>query len=332
MKKTDSKKVDIKKIKAAQKELDTIRKEVSKVVVGQEEIINSLLIGILSDGHVMVEGIPGIAKTLIVRALAVATGCDFKRIQFTVDLLPSDIIGITTYNEKIGFQTIKGPIFTNFLIADEINRAPPKSQSALLEAMQERQTTIGKKTYAMMKPFFVMATQNPIETTGVYPLPEAQVDRFLFWVKIKYPLLEEEKLILNKNITLNTFESFKLKPVITPKKIIELQELAKEIYLDKSIERYVIEIVNATRHPDKYKISLGKYIEWGCSPRASIGLFIASKTDALIRGSNYVTPQNVKNVAYNVLRHRIILNYEGEAEGISTDDIIREVLSKVPLP
>jgi len=332
MKKNNQRKIDLKKVKNIKREIDAAKKEISKIIVGQDEIINSMLRSIIADGHVMVEGIPGIAKTLIVRALAVIIGCDFKRVQFTVDLLPSDIIGITTYNEKIGFQTIKGPIFTNFLIADEINRAPPKSQSALLEAMQERQTTIGKKTYPMMKPFFVMATQNPIETSGVYPLPEAQVDRFLFWTRIKYPLMDEERMILNKNITMNTFESFKLKPIMNPKRILEMQKIAKDIFMDKSIEKYIVELVNATRHPDKYKISSGKYIEWGCSPRASIGLFIASKTDALMRGSNYVTPQNVKNVAYEILRHRIILNYEGEAEGVKTDDIIKEILSKIPLP
>jgi len=332
MKKRGIHKVDIKKVMKAQKELEDIKKEISKIVVGQDKIIDSLLRGILCEGHVMVEGIPGIAKTLIVRALAIVTGCDFKRIQFTVDLLPSDIIGITTYNEKAGFQTIKGPIFTNFVIADEINRSPPKSQSALLEAMQERQTTIGKKTYPMMDPFFVMATQNPIETSGVYPLPEAQIDRFLLWVKIRYPSTDEEKLILNKNITLSTFESFKLKPVITPRRIIELHKITKEIYLSDALEKYVVEIVNATRFPEKYKISSGEYIEWGCSPRASIGLFMAAKADALLKGSNYVTPQNVKNVAYEIMRHRILLNYEGEAENISTDDIIKEVLGKIPLP
>ena len=327
-----SKKPDLRVVKKAQGEIDKVKKEIAKVVVGQDKVVNSIMIGVLSNGHILVEGVPGIAKTLIVRALAAATGCKANRIQFTVDLLPSDITGITIYNEKKGFSTIKGPIFANFVVADEINRAPPKSQSALLEAMQEKQTTISKNTYPMMNPFFVMATQNPIETTGVYPLPEAQIDRFLLWVKSVYPKNDEEVVILDKNITLRSFDDYKLKPVITSKRIIELQTLTKEIYLDEKIEKYIVEISKATRKNNGYNLKLGKYIEWGASPRASIGLFIASKADTLLNGNNYVTPQNVKNVAYEVLRHRIILNYEGEADNIDKDDIIKEILSKVPLP
>jgi len=326
------KKLDPKKVKDAHQQFNKIKSEVSKIVVGQGKVLDGLLRALLSNGHTMVEGIPGIAKTLLIRALSVTTGCSIKRIQFTVDLLPTDIVGITTYHEKKGFYTIKGPIFANFVIADEINRAPPKTQSAMLEAMQERQTTIGRETFPMMSPFFVMATQNPIETAGVYPLPEAQVDRFLFWLKMVYPSKEEEEDVLIKNIQLKKFEDFKLKPVMTPKKIIDLQDYAKQIYTSKAIEKYIVEIVNATRHPDKYGIRLGKYIEWGGSPRASIGLYIASKTDALIKGSNFVTPQNVKNIAHDVIRHRLILNYEGEAENIDPDSIISEILSKIPVP
>lgn len=328
----EEKKLDLKKVRAAHLDFNKIKKEVSKVVVGQEEALNGLLRALLANGHVLVEGIPGIAKTLLIKALSVTTGCSVKRIQFTVDLLPTDIVGITTYHEKKGFYTIKGPIFANFVIADEINRAPPKTQSAMLEAMQEKQTTIGRETFPMMKPFFVMATQNPIETAGVYPLPAAQVDRFLFWMNMHYPNKDEEEDILKTNVELKKFEEYDLKPVITPKKIIELQNDAKKIYINKAIEKYIVEIVNATRHPEKYGVRMGKYIEWGGSPRASIGLYIASKTDALIKGSNFVTPQNVKNVAHDVLRHRLILNYEGEAENIKTDNIISEILSKVPVP
>ncbi|MDP2908076.1 MAG: MoxR family ATPase [Nanoarchaeota archaeon] len=330
--KENEKKLSPEKVREAHLEFDKIRKEISKIVVGQEGVVDTLLRALLADGHVLVEGIPGIAKTLLIRALSVATGCEVKRIQFTVDLLPTDIVGITTYHEKKGFYTIKGPIFANFVIADEINRAPPKTQSAMLEAMEERQTTIARETFPMMRPFFVMATQNPIETAGVYPLPEAQIDRFLFWTNMGYPQKDEEEKILKQNIELKKFEEFGLKPVVTPKRIIELQNYAKDVYTNKEIEKYIIEVVQATRHPEKYGIKLGKYIEWGGSPRASIGLYIASKTDALLKGSNFVTPQNVKNVAPDVLRHRILLNYEGEAENIKTDDIISEILSKVPVP
>lgn len=328
----EEKKLDPKIIREAHVDFNKIKKEVGRMVVGQEEVLDSLLRALLADGHVLVEGVPGIAKTLLIRALSITTGCSVKRIQFTVDLLPTDIVGITTYHEKKGFYTIKGPIFANFVIADEINRAPPKTQSAMLEAMQERQTTIGRETFPMMRPFFVMATQNPIETAGVYPLPEAQVDRFLFWTNMGYPKKDEEEKILRQNIELKKFEEFELKPVITPKRIIELQNCAKKIYTGKEIEKYILEIVTATRNPEKYGIKTGRYIEWGGSPRASIGLYIASKTDALIKGSNFVTPQNVKNIAYDVLRHRILLNYEGEAENIKTDDIISEILAKVPVP
>lgn len=324
-------KPDIKKVKKAQEEFEKVRKEIARVVVGQEKVVNSLMRALLSNGHALVEGIPGIAKTLVIRALASATGCKFQRIQFTVDLLPTDIVGITTFDKERGtFETIKGPIFANFVIADEINRSPAKTQSALLEAMQEKQATIGKQTYPMMNPFFVMATQNPIESAGVYKLPEAQLDRFLFKVEMSYPKPHEEQEILKTNISLQKFEDYNIKPIITPTRIIELQKFVKTIYLDKSIEDYIIKLVQATRHHEKLK--LGKYIEWGASPRASIGLFIASKAEALLNGNNFVTPQHVKNVAHDIMRHRILLNYEGQAEGITTDQIISEVLSRVNVP
>jgi len=313
--------------------IEKIREETGKTVVGQQEVLNGIIRAVLCDGHVLLEGIPGIAKTLIVRTLATVTGGKYSRVQFTADLLPSDITGLVSYNkEKEEFVVIKGPIFGNYIIADEVNRSPPKVQSAILEAMQERQVTIGNTTYPLPKPFFVMATQNPIESSGVYPLPEAQLDRFLFKVKITYPKLEEESFILRKNMTLNRFDEFNLKQISDPKQITEMQLFTKKIYLSKEIEDYIIRLIDATRNSAKYKITLGRYIEWGCSPRGSIGLFIASKAEALIKGSNYVTPQHVKNVAYDVMRHRILLNYEGQAENIKTEDIIKEILQKIPTP
>jgi MoxR-like ATPase len=312
--------------------LAAVRREISKVVVGQDEVINALLNALLCNAHVLVEGVPGIAKTLLIRALASATGCNFSRIQFTVDLLPTDITGITAYNEKKGFYVVKGPIFTNFVIADEINRAPPKTQSALLEAMQERQVTIGKQTFKLQSPFFVMANNNPIESSGTYPLPEAQIDRFLFKVVMKYPSDKESKQIIEQNISLKDFKDYKIKAVLKPRHIVELQDATKRIKHTDKIKDYIVKITSSTRNPDKYHIRYGKYIEYGASPRACIGLFIAAKADALIKGKDHITPQNVKNVAYNVLRHRILLNYIGQAEKIKTDDIIKEILSKVPIP
>ena len=309
-----------------------LQKEISKLIVGQQDVVKGLLRGLLANGHVFVEGVPGIAKTLLIRTLAEVSGCKFSRIQFTVDLLPTDITGITAYNEKKGFYTVKGPIFANFVIADEINRAPPKTQSALLEAMQEKQVTIGNQTFKLEPPFFVMATQNPIETAGTYPLPEAQIDRFLFKVMMEYPKKDEEIEIMNKNITLKTFEDFKIKPVVTRNKILEMQAFVKKIFFKDDIKQYIVDIVDATRNPKKYNISLGKYVEWGASPRASIGLFIAAKTEALLNSSSFVTPAHIKTVAYDVLRHRIIMNYEAQAESIVSDTLIDEILSKVPVP
>jgi MoxR-like ATPase len=285
----------------------------------------------MSNGHVLIEGIPGIAKTLLIRTISAVTGCQFSRIQFTPDLLPTDIVGITSYDEHKGFYTVKGPIFSNFVLGDEINRAPPKVQSALLESMQERQVTLGKTTYALPSPFFVMATQNPVEQLGTYPLPEAQMDRFIYKLFMTYPTFDEELHILYQNISLNKFNDFNIQPILTPEKIIELQEDVKKIYLDPKIENYIVRISESTRNPDKYKITTGKYIQYGTSPRSSISMFIAAKAHALINGKTFVTPHDVKMVAPNVLRHRVILNYEGQAEEIKTDDIISEVLKKVPV-
>jgi len=319
-------------IKKCKTDLDKVKAEVARVVVGQEKVVDALIKAVLANGHVLLEGIPGIAKTLVIRALADSTGCKFKRIQFTPDLLPTDIVGITSYKEKKGFFVIKGPIFSNFVLADEINRAPPKVQSALLESMQEKQVTIGKKTFPLNLPFFVLATQNPIETLGVYQLPEAQIDRFLFKTKMEYPTKEEEKIIIEKNITIKKFEDYNIKSVISQRRILELQQLTKKIAHSDKIKEYIVDIVDSTRHPNKYGIKLGEYIELGSSPRACIGLFIAAKADALMDGETYIRPHHVKNVAFDVLRHRIILNYTGQAEGIKTEDIISEILSKVPIP
>ena len=308
-----------------------IRKEIAKLVVGQVLIVDSLVQAILCNGHVLLEGIPGLGKTLLVRTLSTITGASFARIQFTPDLLPTDIIGITTYEEGKGFYTIKGPIFANFVLADEINRAPPKVQSALLEGMQERQVTIGKETFDLPFPFFVMATENPVEQLGTYKLPEAQLDRFLFKVMMKYPTFEEELEILKQNITTSNFKDFNLTAVLTPDEITKAQFLVKHIQLESKIERYLVRIVEATRQPEKYHLENGKYISYGASPRSSIAIFIASKAHALMRGSSFVTPLDVKAVAHNVLRHRIILNFEGQAEEIDTDIIIDEILQKVPI-
>ncbi|MFH1333015.1 MAG: MoxR family ATPase [archaeon] len=312
--------------------INQTREEIRHIVVGQDKVITGLFRGLLCNSHVLIEGIPGIAKTLLIRALAKVTGGKFSRVQFTVDLLPTDIVGITTYTEQKGFYTVKGPIFANFVLADEINRSPPKTQSAMLEAMQERQATIGKDTYAMPEPFFVMATQNPLEQEGVYKLPEAQIDRFLFKVLMHYPKIDEEQIILKQNLTTRSFEEFEVQTILSPLKIMEMQEYVKNIYVSPEVERYILRIVEATRYSDRYNLKLGKYINWGGSPRASIGLYIGSKAEALLQGKDFVTPQHVKNVAHDVLRHRLILGYEAEAEKITADDVIKEILSKVPAP
>lgn len=303
--------------------VSNMKKEISKSVKGQEKIVDSLIRALLCDGHVLLEGVPGIAKTLAIRTLAIVSGCSSKRIQFTVDLLPTDITGVTTYTPGKGFETIKGPIFSNFVIADEINRSPSKTQSALIEAMQEKQVTIAKETYPLPKPFFVMATENPLEQSGVYSLPEAEVDRFLFKLIMGYPQYEEEKEIMAENMTLKKFEDFGIKPVTSPNDIITVQKLTKKIYLDDKIKGYILNIVNRTRTKN---FEHGEYIEWGASPRASIALFIASKAQALMEGRNFVIPADVKNVVHEVMRHRIILTYRARAEKITSDKIIDEVL------
>ena|SRR3989344_3835866 len=313
-------------IKKCAEDISRIKKEISKAVVGQEDIVAGLIMGLICNGHVLLEGVPGVAKTLAIRALAASSGCSVKRIQFTVDMLPTDIIGLTVYTPEKGFEVVKGPIFANFIIGDEINRAPPKTQSAMIEGMQENQVTIGKEKYSLPEPFFVMATENPIENAGVYPLPEAQIDRFLFKFIMDYPEEEDERNIMETNITLRRFEDFNLKPVVTPKRILEMQKNVKAVYLDDSIKSYILSIVRKTRE----KIFKDeKNIAYGSSPRASIGLFIASKARALMKGRDYVLPEDVKDVVFSVMRHRIILSYKAIIQRISPDAIIQEILDSV---
>ena len=313
-------------IKKTIEQISKMKKEISKVFIGHEEVVDSLMRALLCDGNVLIEGVPGIAKTLAIKALAQVSGCTSKRIQFTVDLLPTDITGLTTYTPGKGFEIIHGPIFANFIIADEINRSPPKTQSALIEAMQEKQVTIGKTTFKLPSPFFVMANQNPIENEGVYTLPEAQVDRFIFKIVFGYPTEENEETIMEQNINFKNFEDYNLKKISSPNEIKKMQQLVHKIYLDKKIKKYILKIVKKTREKDfKY----GEFIELGGSPRASINLFIAAKAEALLKGRTFVIPKDVEKTAHEVLRHRLILSYKALAENITSDKIIDEVLSSV---
>jgi len=302
-----------------------------QVIVGQKHLVESLLIGLLSDGHVLLEGVPGLAKTLAIKTLASLIDAQYSRIQFTPDLLPADVIGTMVYSQKDEtFQVKKGPVFANFVLADEINRAPAKVQSALLEAMQERQVTIGNETFGLPKPFLVLATQNPIEQEGTYPLPEAQVDRFMLKVVIDYPKLEEEKLIIRQNINGDKFE---VKPILKADEIIEARKVVRHVYLDEKIEKYIVDIVFATRYPEKYDLKeLKDMIGFGGSPRASINLALAARSYAFIKRRGYVIPEDVRAVAHDVLRHRIGLTYEAEASNMTSDEIVSKILNKVEVP
>ncbi|HEC92618.1 MAG TPA: MoxR family ATPase [Candidatus Atribacteria bacterium] len=321
------------KVISYNKKISALRNEIKKVIIGQEHEIDSVLKCLLVNGHALLEGNPGLAKTLLVRALSMTiSNSTFNRIQFTPDLLPADIIGLMIYNPEKGFYVEKGPVFANFILADEINRAPPKVQSALLESMQERMVSIGKETFDLPKPFLVLATQNPLEQMGVYPLPEAQVDRFLFKVWVDYPVPEEELDIIDTNIETMTMEDYNIKQILGPKEIIEMQHLVKQIYISEKIKKYIVDIVNATRYPKKYGIPSGKYIQWGGSPRASIYLSVAAKSNAFMNNRVFVIPEDIKGIAMEVLRHRIILNYEGKAAEIKTDEIINDILDKIPVP
>lgn len=303
----------------------------NQVIVGQKHLIESLLISLLSDGHILLEGVPGLAKTLAIKTLSQLIDADYSRIQFTPDLLPADVVGTLIYSQKDeNFHVKKGPVFANFVLADEINRAPAKVQSALLEAMQERQVTIGDSTFRLDQPFLVMATQNPIEQEGTYPLPEAQVDRFLMKVVISYPSKEEERIIIRQNIA---NESREIRPIIKPSEIIEAQKLVKQIYVDEKIERYIVDIVYATRTPAEYGLNdLTDIIAFGASPRASISLARAARAYAFIHQRGYVIPEDVIAVCHDILRHRIGVTYEAEANNISTDEIITEILDKILVP
>ncbi len=302
-----------------------------QTIVGQRHLVESLLIGLLSDGHVLLEGVPGLAKTLAIKTLAQLIDAKFSRIQFTPDLLPADVTGTMIYSQKDEkFMVEQGPVFANFVLADEINRAPAKVQSALLEAMQEREVTIGKQTFQLPSPFLVLATQNPIEQEGTYPLPEAQVDRFMLKVVIDYPKLDEEMKIIRQNIG---GEKVAVRPVLSTKEIVEAREVVRQVYLDEKIERYIADIVFATRYPEKYDLKdIKDYIEFGGSPRASINLALAARAYAFIKRRGYVIPEDVRAVAHDVLRHRIGLTYEAEANNISSEEIISKILNKVEVP
>ena len=302
-----------------------------QVIVGQKHLVESLVIGLLSDGHVLLEGVPGLAKTLAIKTLASLIDAQYSRIQFTPDLLPADVIGTMVYSQKDEtFQVKRGPVFANFVLADEINRAPAKVQSALLEAMQERQVTIGKETFKLPEPFLVLATQNPIEQEGTYPLPEAQVDRFMLKVVIDYPKLEEEKLIIRQNIN---GDKLNVKPILKADEIIEARKVVRQVYLDEKIEKYIVDIVFATRYPEKYDLKeLKDMIGFGGSPRASINLALAARSYAFIKRRGYVIPEDVRAVAHDVLRHRIGLTYEAEASNMTSDEIVSKILNKVEVP
>ncbi len=311
--------------------VDILTMEMNKVIVGQKAMIERLLIGLLSNGHILLEGVPGLAKTLAIKTLANSISAKFNRIQFTPDLLPADLIGTMIYSQKKEeFMVKKGPIFANFILADEINRSPAKVQSALLEAMQERQVTIGEQTYKLEEPFLVLATQNPIEQEGTYPLPEAQVDRFMLKIVITYPNKQEEKLIIRENMGLQLPNS---NPVLKPEDIIKARAIVREVYMDEKIENYITDIVFATRNPQEYNLAKFKsLISYGGSPRASINLALASKAYAFLKRRGYVIPEDVRAVCHDVLRHRIGLTYEAEAENITTEEIINEILNTVEVP
>lgn len=327
--------LDIETINAKVKEesafVDLLVNEMNKVIIGQEHMIERLLIGLLGKGHVLLEGVPGLAKTLAINTLSKAVKGDFSRIQFTPDLLPADVVGTMIYNIKENdFSIKKGPIFANFVLADEINRAPAKVQSALLEAMQEKQVTIGDTSFTLQPPFLVMATQNPVEQEGTYPLPEAQVDRFMLKTVIDYPKLEEEQMVVRANLK-GTYDE--VQPVVSLDQILRAQEAVRMVYMDEKIERYILDIVFATRYPERYGLEeIKPLISFGASPRGSINLATAAKCYAFIRGRGYVIPEDVRAIVYDVLRHRIGITYEAEAENIKTEDIINKVINEIEVP
>lgn len=318
-------------VKEASADLTEVLREIGKVIVGQQYLVERLLMALLAGGHILIEGVPGLAKTLSVRTLARAVNTKFQRIQFTPDLLPADLIGTLVYNPKEGiFTTKKGPIFSNIILADEINRAPSKVQSALLEAMQEHQVTIGENTFILPEPFLVLATQNPIEQEGTYPLPEAQVDRFMMKLIVTYPTKKEEKEILER---MAMGKEIDVRPVIDQEKILALRKVMNQIYMDEKVKDYILDLVFATREPEQYKLeSLKPLISYGGSPRASIMLTLASKAHAFLRGRGYVTPDDVKQIGMDVLRHRVLVTYEAEAEDMTSESIIRKIFDQIEVP
>lgn len=320
------------KIQAESPLINLMNKEMTKVIVGQDKMLTRLLIALFANGHVLLEGVPGLAKTLAIKTLSDVVGGDFNRVQFTPDLLPADITGTQIYNQKTqAFSVTKGPVFANFILADEINRAPAKVQSALLEAMQERQVTIGDETFKLPDPFLVLATQNPIEQEGTYPLPEAQVDRFLLNVILDYPTKEEEMLILRTNARKEGLDS--AKQVVSPEDVIRIRSLVREVYLDEKIEKYIIDIVFATRDPNAYGLkNIEPLISFGASPRASINLALAGKAYAFLKGRAYVIPDDIREVAVDVIQHRLGLTYEAEAEGVSAKDIVERIVARIEVP
>ncbi len=319
------------RIKSESYFIDEMLQEMHKVVVGQGDMLERLIIGLFANGHILLEGVPGLAKTLAIKTLASVMDAKFQRIQFTPDLLPADLTGTQIYNQKEGNFTIrKGPVFSNFILADEINRAPAKVQSALLEAMQERQVTIGDQTFKLEEPFLVLATQNPIEQEGTYPLPEAQVDRFMLKIKITYPTREEELVIMRQNLFQDSIE---LKKIVSKAQVLKGRQLLKEVYLDEKIERYILDLVFATRNPGQFKLDkLKDLIGYGASPRATINLAMAARGMALLRRRGYVVPDDVRSIAQDVLRHRIAVSYEAEAEEITSEYIIKEILNRIEVP
>jgi MoxR-like ATPase len=310
--------------------IDGVRQEVNKVLVGQERLLDRMLIALISNGHILLEGVPGLAKTTAVKTMAQALGLKFQRISFTPDLLPADVIGTMIYNPREGTFTPRlGPIFTNLLLADEINRAPAKVQSALLEAMQEHQVTIGNQTYPLPEPFMVMATQNPLEQEGTYPLPEAQIDRFMLKCRVDYPSKDDERRIMNR---FSRKTDIKVSPVMSAEQILAIRDILDQVYCDEKVADYILDIVFATRKPADYKLDLAHFIQYGGSPRASLFLNIAARANALLHGRAYATPQDIKEIAYDVLRHRLILTYEAEAENMKSEDIIAKILNEIPVP
>ncbi len=319
------------KVKEAGAFVEIIRMELGKVIVGQSYLVDRLLVGILANGHILIEGVPGLAKSMSVQVLSRAIDATFQRIQFTPDLLPADLLGTLVYNPKTGeFTTKKGPIFANLVLADEINRAPAKVQSALLESMQERQVTIGKESFPLPEPFMVLATQNPIEQEGTYPLPEAQVDRFMLKLTVCYPDKEEEKKIMDRMAV--TDYHLETRPVVQTAEILKAREVVDEIYIDEKVKDYILNLVFATREPEKYGLEVKDYIRYGASPRATIYLNVAARAYAFIKGRGYVTPQDVKSIGMDVLRHRLIITYEAEAEDLTSEDVVQKIFDEIEVP